>query len=59
MSRSLVAGGSSFLTPPFLSQMIRKTNAISARGIASMPPSDPGTLGGVIVAVAEKLGIGE
>jgi hypothetical protein len=39
--------------------MIRKTNAISARGIASMPPSDPGTLGGVIVAVAEKLGIGE
>ena len=57
-----LAGGSSFLTPPYISQALRKTNAISTRNFTSLPPSsssDPGSLGGVIVAVAEKLGIGE
>lgn len=57
-----LAGGSSFLTPPYISQVSRKTNAISTRNFTSLPPSsssDPGSLGGIIVAVAEKLGIGE
>ncbi|KAI8092164.1 P-loop containing nucleoside triphosphate hydrolase protein [Gilbertella persicaria] len=59
MSRSLVSGGNSVLSPPFLSHVARKTSVISARGLASMPPTEPSTLGGIVATIAERLGIGE
>lgn len=60
MNRSF-GNGRSFLAIPFVSYFTRNaSNVVTTRGISSMPPpSEPGTLGGIVVTVAEKLGIGE
>ncbi|KAF7723489.1 hypothetical protein EC973_002000 [Apophysomyces ossiformis] len=53
-----------FLTPPHISFLVRRANALS-RSISSLPPPPPtdvatqGTLGGIVANVADKLGVGE
>jgi hypothetical protein len=61
MNRSIIRGRK-FLAIPFISSSLaRSTNIVNSRGITTIPPptDDPSTLGGIVVAVAEKLGIGE
>lgn len=58
MNRSLIRGRS-FLSIPLAASLTRGSGAITTRGIANLPSTEPGTLGSIVATIAEKLGIGE
>lgn len=58
MNRSF-RGSASFLAIPFTSYFSKGANVTNSRAMTTIPPTEPGTLGSIVVTVAEKLGIGE
>lgn len=57
MNRSITR--SSFLAIPFTSYFSKSVQGNQTRALTTIPPNEPGTLGSIVVTVAEKLGIGE